>query len=53
LGIYAMLISWHYNHSIVYLLIHWLIWPVYLFYELLTGHLANGMWKSIPLSYFN
>ncbi len=52
LGIYAMLISWHYNHSIFWLIIHWIFWPIYLLYELLTGHLSHGMWKDIPLSYF-
>jgi hypothetical protein len=53
LGIYSLMISWHYNHSFLWLLIHWLFWPIYLVYELLVGHLSHGMWKSIPLSYFN
>jgi hypothetical protein len=52
LGIYAMLVSWYYNHSLIMLLISWVFWPVYLMYELLIGHLAHGMWKHIPLSYF-
>ncbi|MES2277973.1 MAG: hypothetical protein V4592_18235 [Bacteroidota bacterium] len=52
LGIYAMLVSWHYNHSLIILLLSWIFWPVYLLYELLIGHLAHGMWKEIPLSYF-
>jgi hypothetical protein len=52
LGIYSMLISWHYNHSIIILLLSWIFWPVYLMYELLIGHLAHGLWKDIPLSYF-
>jgi hypothetical protein len=52
LGIYSMLISWYYNHSIFYLIIHWIFWPLYLLYELLKGHLAHGLWKEIPLSYF-
>jgi hypothetical protein len=53
LGLYTLMISWHYNHSIILLLFHYLIWPVYLVYELLIGHLAHGLWKTIPLSYFN
>jgi hypothetical protein len=53
LGLYTLMISWHYNHSIILLLVHYLIWPVYLVYELLIGHLAHGLWKTIPLSYFN
>jgi len=52
LGIYALLVSWYYNHSITLLIIHYIIWPFYLIYELLTGHLSHNMWKIIPLSYF-
>jgi len=52
LGIYAMMISWFYNHSIFYLIIHWIFWPLYLIYELLKGNLSHDMWRTIPLSYF-
>lgn len=52
LGIYSLMISWHYNHSILLLIVHYIFWPVYLIYELLIGHLSHGMWKSIPQSYF-
>jgi len=52
LGIYAVLVSWYYNHSIILALISYLFWPVYLIYEVLIGHLAHGLWKEIPLSYF-
>ncbi|MDB5148692.1 hypothetical protein SNE26_04585 [Mucilaginibacter sp. cycad4] len=52
LGLYTLMISWYYNHSIILLIIHYIFWPVYLIYELLIGHLAHGMWKTIPLSYF-
>ena len=52
LGVYAAMVSWFYNHSIILLIIHVIIWPIYLIYELLIGHLANGMWKEIPQSYF-
>jgi hypothetical protein len=51
-GIYSIMISWFYNHSILLLILHYIFWPIYLLYELLTGHLAHGMWKSIPESYF-
>ncbi len=53
LGIYAVMISYFYNHSILLAIIHYLFWPIYLIYELLTGHLAGGMWLKIPESYFN
>ena len=52
LGIYSLMISWHYNHNFLILIITYIFWPVYLIYELLTGHLAHGAWKDIPLSYF-
>jgi hypothetical protein len=52
LGIYTLMISWHYNHSVILLIIHYIFWPIYLIYELLIGHLSHGMWKSIPESYF-
>jgi hypothetical protein len=52
LGLYALMVSWYYNHSLIILLLTYIFWPVYLLYELLIGHLAHGMWKEIPLSYF-
>ena len=52
LGIYSLMISWYYNHSIILLIIHYIFWPIYLLYELLTGRLSHDMWKNIPLSYF-
>lgn len=52
LGLYSLMISWYYNHSVILLIIHYIFWPVYLIYELLIGNLAHGMWKTIPLSYF-
>ena len=52
LGIYALLINWHYNHNILFLLLAWIFWPLYLIYELLNGGLSHGAWKDIPMSYF-
>ncbi len=52
LGIYTVLISWYYNHSIILAIIHYLIWPLYLLWELLNGRLAHDMWRRIPESYF-
>jgi hypothetical protein len=52
LGIYSLMVSWYYNHSIVLLILHYIFWPIYLLYELLIGHLSHDMWKVIPLSYF-
>ncbi|HMC84614.1 MAG TPA: hypothetical protein VKI61_03780 [Chitinophagaceae bacterium] len=53
LGIYTLLISWHYNHSIVFLVIHYIFWPIYLVYEILQGHLSHDLWRTIPESYFH
>lgn len=53
LGIYAVLVSWFYNHSIILAIIHYIIWPVYLIWELLNGRLAHDMWRKIPQSYFH
>jgi len=53
LGIYALMINWYYNHSIIDLVLCYIFWPLYLVYELMIGHLAHGMWRHIPLSYFN
>jgi hypothetical protein len=52
LGIYAIMISWYYNHSIILLIIHFVFWPIYLIYEILSGHLSHEMWRLIPESYF-
>ncbi|NNV56982.1 hypothetical protein [Limnovirga soli] len=52
LGLYTIMISWYYNHSIILLIVHYIFWPIYLLYELLTGNLSHDMWKIIPLSYF-
>jgi membrane associated rhomboid family serine protease len=52
LGLYTLLISWHYNHSWILLLIHWIFWPIYLVYELLIGHLSHDLWRTIPESFF-
>ncbi|HMI65271.1 MAG TPA: hypothetical protein VK517_04510 [Cyclobacteriaceae bacterium] len=52
LGIYTLMISWYYNHSLILLLIHYIFWPLYLIYEILSGHLSNNMWENIPKSYF-
>jgi hypothetical protein len=52
LGLYTIMISWYYNHSIILVIVHYIFWPIYLIYELLIGHLSHDMWKIIPESYF-
>jgi len=53
LGLYTAIISWHYYHSIVWLIIHWVFWPISLLYFLLTGKLAHWEWLNIPKHLFN
>ena len=52
LGLYSIMVSWYYNHSIILLIVHYIFWPIYLVYELLSGNLSHDMWKTIPQSYF-
>ena len=52
LGLYSIMVSWYYNHSIILLIVHYIFWPIYLVYELLSGNLSHDMWKIIPQSYF-
>jgi hypothetical protein len=52
LGLYTLMISWHYNHSWILLIIHYIFWPIYLVYELLNHNLSHDLWRTIPESYF-
>lgn len=51
-GIYTVMISWFYYHSIFLAIVNWFFWPISLLYFLLTGKLADEMWLKIPQSYF-
>jgi hypothetical protein len=48
LGLYTAMVSWFYYHSIFWLLVNWIFWPISLLYFILTGHLSHGQWLSIP-----
>lgn len=52
IGVYSLAISWYYNHSVLYGLIHYFGWPIYLVKELFQGRLSHSMWKIICESYF-
>lgn len=52
LGVYSAMVSWFYYHSIFWLIINWIAWPISLLYFILTGKLANGQWLSIIQHYF-
>ncbi|MEO6070739.1 MAG: hypothetical protein ABIN57_05880 [Chitinophagaceae bacterium] len=51
LSIYAVMVNWFYNHSILYAILAFLLSPFYLIYELLIGNLAHGMWLKILHTY--
>lgn len=52
LGIYAIIINWHYNHSIIDAILAWIFWPIYLIYSLVSGNLSHHQWYDIPASCF-
>lgn len=52
LGIYVIMINWHFNHSVFDAIVSYFFWPFYLIYALLIGHLDNHQWYDIPASYF-
>ena len=53
LGLYTAIISWHYYHSIIWLIVDWIFWPIALLYFILTGRLANDQWINIPKHFFH
>jgi len=53
LGLYTAIISWYYYHSIIWLIIDWIFWPIALLYFILTGHLSHDRWISIPKHFFD
>jgi hypothetical protein len=52
LGLYALIINWEKNHSLLMLLLTWIFWPLYLIYEVFTHGLSGGQWKTIPEEFF-
>lgn len=53
LGIYSVIINWHYNQDILDAILAWIFCPIYLIYSLVTGHLAHHLWYDIPAALFN
>jgi hypothetical protein len=52
LGVFSLMVSWYFNKSVVWLIIHWLIWPLYLLWCLITGHFSDGQLMDIINYYF-
>ena len=50
--ILAVMVSWFYNHSIFWAIIHYIFGPAYLIYSILIGRFANGGFMNIIHNYF-
>jgi len=52
LNILAVLVSWFYNHSVLWAIFHYIFGPLYLLYSLLIGRFADGGFTKIMEHYF-
>ena len=50
--ILAIMVSWFYNHSILWALFHGMIGWIYLVYSLIIGRFADGNFMNIINHYF-
>lgn len=51
--IIAMLVSWYFNKSVFWVIIHYLFGWIYLVYVILMGGFSNGGFSSIIDYYFS
>jgi len=51
--IVAILVSWYFNKSVLWLIVHYFFGWVYLVYIILTGGFTNGGFSDIVNYYFN
>ena len=51
--IIAMIVSWYFNKSLFWLVIHYLFGWIYLVYILLTGEFSNGGFTDIVNHYIS
>ena len=52
LGVFAIMTSWYFNHSVLLAIIHYFFWPLYLLIELLEGKFSGGGFMAIIHYYF-
>ena len=52
IDIIAVLVSWYFNHSFWWAILHYMFGPLYLLYSLLIGRFADGGFMTIMNSYF-
>lgn len=48
----ALMASWYHNHSILWLIFHWIFAPAYLIYTILIGRFADGQFMQMIHYYF-
>jgi len=51
--IIAMLVSWYFNKSVWWLMVHYLLGWIYLIYIILIGGFSDGGFNDIINHYFN
>lgn len=51
-SILAVMVSWYFNHSILWAIFHYMFGWIYLVYSLLIGRFADGGFMEIMNSYF-
>lgn len=52
INILAVMVSWYFNHSVLWAIFHFFIGWIYLLYSLLIGRFADGGFMEIMNSYF-
>jgi hypothetical protein len=50
-GIFAILVSWHFNESVLWAIFHFSVGTMYLLYMLITGAFVDGAFMDIINSY--
>jgi hypothetical protein len=52
INILAVMVSWYFNHSILWAIFAYMFGMIYMLYSLLTGRFADGGFMEIMNSYF-
>jgi hypothetical protein len=51
--VFAIMVSWFYNHSVLWAIFHGMFSWIYLIYSLIIGRFAHGGFMNIINHYFN
>lgn len=52
INIFAVMVSWYFNKSVLWAIFHWIFGLLYLIYSLLIGRFADGGFMEIINYYF-